>query len=141
MVSLSGGGGLYDNALKQLNVIQNYILRIIFFKDRMYSSNFLYNESILNVRCLYYLNICTFCFKSTNKSFVNHCYQTRQNANNMMVIPFRKFHTNQRFASILAPKMYNILPHEIRTTIKYNLFVKKCKAFIHQNRDYITNLL
>lgn len=79
--------------------------------------------------------------KSNNKIFVNHCYQTRHNANKMMSVPFRKYDANQRFASILAPKIFNVLPLEIRTLTRYRSFVDKAKDFVHRNADHINGLL
>lgn len=134
-------GGLYDNALRPLKIVQNFILRIIFYKDKLYSSDLLYSEDILSVRCLYYLSNCILCFKSKHKTFVSHCYQTRHNASRMMVVPFRRYDAGQRYASILAPKIYNLLPHDIRATTKCKSFISKCKSFIHRHRLYIDRLL
>lgn len=135
-------GGLCDNALRQLCITQNYILRVIFFKDRLYSTNLLYSDDILNIREIYYLSNCIFCFKLQNKKdLVNHRYQTRSNVNKMMMVPFKKYNANQRFTTVLAPKIYNILPLEIRAINNYKCYVNKCKNFIHQNSEYIKRLL
>ncbi|KAJ8974301.1 hypothetical protein NQ317_009541 [Molorchus minor] len=47
-------GGLYSTALNPLNVVQNYILKIIFFKSRLYPTTELYSSDILNIRMLYF---------------------------------------------------------------------------------------
>lgn len=55
-------GGLYRNSLKQLNVVQNYILKVMYRKRRRYSTDLLYSEEIFNVSflvCLICLYICS----------------------------------------------------------------------------------
>lgn len=52
-------GGLSNTCMKQLNVVQNYILKIINRKSKRYSTRLLYSEEILDVRSLYILCACS----------------------------------------------------------------------------------
>ena len=104
-------GGLYNNALQPLNIAQNYILKVIFKKEKIYSTNLLYSAEIPNVRSLYILSISVFVHKNVNlKNYVNHSYQTRSNINKHLIIPNSTTNINLRFISYLAPKIYNVLP-------------------------------
>lgn len=134
-------GGLYDNVLKQLNIIQNFILRIIHNKNKYYPTKLLYNEQILNVRSLYFTSICTFYHKNVkNHQYINHNYETRRKTNKQIKVPFCRKETTQRFITYLAPKIYNYLPPSIKNIANVKNFRKKCSAFIHNNYTRILSL-
>lgn len=57
-------GGMYRNALQKLNTTQNYILKIIFKKQRLYHTHLLYTEDISNIRTLYFHSLCIYAFKN-----------------------------------------------------------------------------
>ena len=135
-------GGLYLSALEPLNVVQNYILKVIFQKERLFPTDQLYNENILNIRMLYFYNICLFYYKNKHlQKKLEHTYQTRQIANQNFVVPFYRRDGNQRFITSLGPKLYNLLPNNIKTILKYKLFAKKCKPIIYTNYKIYLALL
>lgn len=91
-------GAIYDNALRLLKVAQNYILKIMFHKKKMFSTDLLYSEDILNIRQLFFLSCCVAVHKSSKSWIqVKHVYETRASVNKNIVIP----HYKKALASIL----------------------------------------
>ena len=135
-------GGLYDNALKQLNVVQNFILKIIYKKNKLYSTNMLYSENVLNVRSLYILTTCSYVHKSSQlQQYVAHQYQTRTKINKHLKIPVSYKNINLRFVNYLAPKFYNLLPPYIKQIKNIKIFNKTCKTFIFENYNVFVTVL
>lgn len=129
-------GGLYQNALTPLNVVQNYILKVMFHKNRMYSTKNLYSSDILNVRSLYILSTCCYVYKSSEmKNYIAHIYSTRGRDEKRLVIPQSNTTRQQRSIKSLAPKIYNILPSDIRSTPSYRQFKTTCTLFISGNES------
>lgn len=129
-------GGLYQNSLTPLNVVQNYILKIIYRRNKRFSSALLYSETILDVRSLFALSTCSFIHKNSKlKIPVNHIYNTRNNLNKHLVIPVNNTSKNLRSLTYLGPKLYNLLPLEIRSLPSLKKFNIKCKLYIAQNID------
>ena len=127
-------GGLYHSALKQLNVVQNYILKVINKKNKRFSTRQLYTTEILNVRSLYIVEICSFVFKNYNlKRYVNHMYEIRNKTNKHISIPKSNSNINLRFVNYLAPKIYNIIPVEIKDIKKIKPFRRACRLYVVEN--------
>lgn len=135
-------GGLYNNVLEQLNVAQNYILKIIYKKSRLYPTQQLYNDQIFNVRSLYILETCIFVYKQDHfKKYVNHDYQTRINIQKNLQIPQSKSTMNLRFLNYLGPKFFNLLPLELRNATSLKKFIKNCKCHIFDRNEEFVKLL
>lgn len=128
-------GGLYNNSLQQLNVVQNYILRVIHNKNRLFSTKELYTHDILNVRSLYILELCAFVHKNESlRNYVNHAHRTRQNTNRHILIPNSSTSLNLRFINYLAPKVYNMIPLQIKNkTKKIKPFRRECRLYVVDN--------
>lgn len=122
-------GGMYTSNIKPLQIVQNYIVKIILNKPRLYSTSLLYTTEISDIRSLYILEVCNF-IHSTPKiknNIVRHNYQTRMLTNQMLNIPPSKKSINQRFVSYLGPKLFNMIPHDVRNIPnrkKFNLLLK-----------------
>lgn len=135
-------GGLYSNALKKLNVIQNYILKIIFSKNNMYPTRLLYSVEISNIRSLYIHSVCVYTFKKNElKSYTANKYGTRSTERKLLEIPPSNKRVNQRFVTYLAPKFYNLLPVDLRKTQKLRNFSLLCRQYIHTHYQHFLNLL
>lgn len=135
-------GGLYNNALRQLNVIQNFILKVIYNKNKHYPTALLYNEDIFNVRSLYILEICLYVHKEKKiKNYVNHQYETRNKTQKNLQIPMSYRDINQRFLSYLGPKFYNLLPISIRKIKNRKKFKNKCRAYVVEKYTEFINIL
>lgn len=129
-------GGLYNNALKPLNVVQNYLLKVMYKKNKLHSTKLLYSYDIFDVRSIYVLEICSFVFKNRNKYIcVNHTYSTRGRENKNLQIPNNNSNINLRFINYLAPKILNLIPLEIKNITKYSIYKKRCRKYIYDNNN------
>ena len=127
-------GGLYNNALKPLMVAQNTILKIILKKNRLYSTNLLYTKRICNVRSIFIISTCCFVHKHTEtKQYINHCYSTRNRANQHLATPMNRKNINKKFMNYLGPKFYNLLPLNIKIIKNIKKFRSVCKLYIVHN--------
>lgn len=54
--------------LKQLKMVQNYVLKIIHNKTKGYPTELLHSEEIFNIRSLYILHTCIYIHKITKMS-------------------------------------------------------------------------
>lgn len=135
-------GGLYSNSLIPLNLIQNYILKIIYKKNRRYSTELLYSGEIRNVRTLYFVSACTFIHKNEKlKIYCTHQYETRNKNNKHIVIPHSTRNKNQRFLNYLGPKLYNLIPLEIKQSKNLKNFIHRSNQFIIQNYSTFMNTI
>lgn len=130
-------GGLFNNSLKHLEIVQNSLLKIIFNKEKRYPTDVLYNEiGLFSVRKLYAYECLLWMFKSP-PNIINHKYGTRWNTNLSIQIPiFRKMHT-QRFIFYYGPKLYNMLPANVKNIKNQNKLKKKLRLFLNENYSQI----
>lgn len=127
-------GGAYGVHLEQLKRIQNYIVKIIFKKPRMYPTHLLYSE-ILNLKSLYILTVCNF-IHLNNKyqdKYIAHSYQTRANANGLFNVTLSKTSLGQHFVTYLGLKIYNEIPLNIRSIKNKKHFKSALKKFFSVN--------
>lgn len=111
-------GGTYKNHLKQLEVIQKLFIKIIYRRERTYCSDLLYKESdLLDIRQLYLTKSLLFQHKKRNElQRIQHRYETRHKLTNItQTIKTKKSHTQRSFMYI-APRIYRMLPNEIKTS-------------------------
>ena len=133
-------GGLYNKAIKQLNVVQNYILKVINKKEKRYPTQRLYNLEIFNVRSLYVLSVCSYVHKVENfKLYVNHNHETRNR--NRLQVPRNNRNISHRFVNYLGPTFYNMLPVGVRVIKNLKHFNLECRKYIHENNALFINKL
>lgn len=134
-------GSVYENALKPLKTIQNYILKIIFRRNKMFPTCQLYNEKILAARSLFVLGVCSYVFENpTTTQHVNHLHCTRFNFERNFQIPNSSTSLNLRSIDYLGPKIFNILPVTVRVTVSRRVFHRECVKFIATNFERFANL-
>lgn len=134
-------GGLYNNALHKLEVNQKFMLKIIYGKNRTYPTRLLFTEKTCNIRTLYMTTICMFMHThSSLRVYVNHSYETRTRDNMEIRIPVSYRNINLKYLSYLAPKVYNLLPRDIRDVSNRGKFRRMCSAYIFQNYDIFSGL-
>lgn len=138
-------GGLYNNSLKQLQVVQNTLLKIIYKKDRFHPTDLLYsggNCSNCNIRTLYILSVCSYVHKNdTLKINITHEYSTRIKNNLHIQIPNSYKTANLRFINYLGPKFYNLLPLNIKQIKIHKKFYNICKGYITENYNAFIHLM
>lgn len=135
-------GSMYENAMRPLQIVQNKILKIIHKKDRLYPTNMLYNEKILDLRTLFFHSVNCYIHKhSRAQPGVTHSQNTRFRLNRLLKIPICNSEFYRRSINYLGPKIYNLLPTEMKNVVKLKLFSKKTKAFVWERRILFKNLL
>lgn len=127
-------GGAYKTYLKQLAVAQNYILKIILRKNRLYPTELLYSSEVLDIRSLYVLCTCSFVHKNIElRNYVNHTYDTRNKINRQLSIPISNTNINMKFLNYLAPKIYNIIPAWLKSITNLKKFNRECAVYITEH--------
>lgn len=134
-------GAMYNNALNPLQIVQNKILKIIYKKDYLYPTHLLYNCKINNIRMLFFHSVVCFMHKKQDKNIVSHTYLTRNNSNNMLIIPNCRSGFYKRSVNYLGPKAYNLIPGTIKGSVRHKQFSKQAKKFIWENKITFMKLL
>lgn len=126
-------GGLTNCYIKNLEILQKWILKIIFSRSYTYPSDDLYKESkILDIRQLFFQNLILYQYKNLNtKDIIAHNHDTRHREKSIAVPKMSKT-VGQRCHIYLAPKMYNEVPMSLRNINSFQLFKKKCKKWISE---------
>lgn len=130
-------GGASRTFLSPLKVTQNYILKIIYKKNKRYSTSLLYKDSgIMNIASIYAHSVIKFIHINVQyKIKYTHNFNTRnQRQNNIMTPKYNKSFC-QRFFSFNGPVIYNKLPNDIRNIKNNKKFVKITKDFILKNYE------
>lgn len=127
-------GGTYNNTLQPLQVTQNYLLRVIFNKNRFFSASQLYSTyKLFDIRHLYIYCAALFIYK--NKKYpILHTHGTRANINQDLTRPRFGKNVCQLFISYLGPKIYNKIPPDIRNLSNYYIFSKRTKTYVLENK-------
>lgn len=126
-------GAAANKYLNKLEVIQKWILKIIFSKELTFSSDTLYKEAcVLDTRQLFALKSLIFNFKNKTTSNIDHCYQTRHKMSSVHVPKMLKT-IGQRSFTYLIPKIYNKLPENLKIVNSLNMFKNKIKMWILEN--------
>ena len=134
-------GGLYQNSLNSLNVVQNYILKVLFEKNKLSSANLLCASDIFDVRSIYVFEVCCFVKKNNEiNNYVMHSYNTRNCVSKHLVTPKIKTNLNKRSFTYLAPKIFNLIPNNIKSVHIFKTFKKLCKNFIFENNTKFKEL-
>ena len=133
-------GGMYKTLLQPLNTLQNYILKIIFKKPKLYHTSLLYSVDVLNIRCLYILSVNKFMNRLNNLS-IKHSVNTRCRQMGNLSMPYNKKTLCLKSIVYLGPKLHNILPLQIRQLKANKKFNRKCTEYIYNNYDSIYDRL
>lgn len=129
---LIGWGGACDSYIKQLEILQKWILKIIYSKNITYPSDALYTENkIFDIRQLYSLTLLTYNFKHKDEyEKIKHNYETRYKEGKFKT-PKSKKTIGQRSFVYLIPRLYNRLPTSLTNIRNIELFRKKIKLWLH----------
>ena len=126
-------GAAANSYIKNLEIVQKCILKIIYHKTNTYPTNELYSETnIFDPRQLFFLTVITRQQKHKNKLVnIEHNYNTRyrQNASHL---PKPEKNILLRSYIYLGPKLYNLIPHEMKQINSLNLFKNKLRKWMRQ---------
>lgn len=127
-------GGTYNKHLYNLQTAQNTILKIILRKNKLFSTETLYDEiKLFNIRQLYTYRTLLWMHSNNDKFSAQRTKRTRSTENTLLQTPlFKKSHT-QRFLLFFGPKLYNLLPPSLRNFKKIKKFKTALKHFMLQN--------
>lgn len=125
-----GWGGLYDNQLKKVNILQKRILKIMYQKEITYPSHLIYELSkVLDARQIYTLKIvCDIYKKKLPMDTLQHHYNTR--GENRYGRPRSKKKIGQRYYAHIAPRLMDLIPGELMLIKNYVKFKKSAKQWI-----------
>lgn len=134
-------GGIYNNALSRLNIIQKYLLKLIYKKNKLYPTRLLFTTQTVNIRTMYATAICVHIhYHKTREDQINHKKNTRGKTEGKLKNPKNLKNINMRSYTYLAPQTYNLLPEEIKRNLNKKKFTRICKEYIHTNYDTFTKL-
>lgn len=125
---IMGWGGVGQTYLKPLENLQKRILKIIFNKEKLFSTKLLFKEAnLFSIRQLYCYNLLIHQHKNRGrKPTITHKYNTRNKQLGHFKIDFKSKTIGQRHFLYTAPKLYNCLPKRITEEI----FIKKYKKLV-----------
>lgn len=119
-------GGAYPTLLRPACIAQNNVLRSMLGRRRYDSASAMYNQlSLLTLRDLFILNT----LKTVNISKdkfepVSHGLGTRGETGARLNVPRRNTTQGMRHWSVLGPRLYNLLPHRVKTDANFYASVK-----------------
>jgi len=128
-------GGILPGNLYNLQIAQNYLLKVMLGLDRFFPTADLYStHKILDIKQLYIHTILCWVHRNINKqNTVSHSYQTRGNMRNDLVRDKYDKNICQRQPQFHGPKYYNLLPNGIKKIKSIKLFSKSVKEYIFEN--------
>jgi len=137
-------GSLHDEHLKTLNIVQKFIIKVMFNFPRLYPTKELFTETkLLNIRGLYILDTLIYVHFNKNNAFafIEHPHYTRANQSNQLTFPKHNFTGTQRFITFFGPKLYNALPLVLRNIGSIDTFKTKVKTYVKQNYSLLERVL
>lgn len=124
-------GRANNNALSELKVVQNTLLKIILRKVRLYSTVQLYKEAkVLNIVSLFNKQACLFVYKHNLVTFTEHQYNLRKRN---VQIPRKNTSKGQKSISFTGVKIFQKLPQNIKEEPNFIVFKIKLKTWLLDN--------
>ena len=126
-------GAATKNHIIKVEILQKLIMRVMFNLPFSYPTDALYQESrLLDIRQLFFVSCVKRQFKNKNElEKINHFYNTRHRETSYSV-PRTAKSLLQRNYFYLGPKLYNILPSELKGLHSFGLFKKRLIQWIAQ---------
>nr|CAI5833862.1 unnamed protein product [Callosobruchus analis] len=128
-------GGAFTTTLQNLQRAQNTLIKIIFNKHKLFSTDLLYKETkFLRIKFIYVYQCLTKMYLR-QKSFKKLSTVSRAATNlNLSIDIFKKTLTQKTFF-YHGPKFFNLLPADLKRVNKFKEFKYKVKEFITENQD------
>lgn len=134
-----------DSLLKPLQVLQNRALKIIYRLPPTFHTDELYQQvakNVLPVKGLGVFQVCTFVHKHlkgelhSNVKFERHSTHHRTRRNATSNLKSSKARTSHGATSVMCqgPRLYNMIPEDIRQTDSTQLFKSKLKTHLISSR-------
>lgn len=131
-------GVAYNNHMKCLSVTQNWIIKTMRNKPRLYSTGLLYQESgIFTVKEIFAVSVLKYMHKSEHShESMCHSKRTRAVCNKNLVVPFKSLSVCQKHVSYVGPKIYNLVPPSIKNR-SIRSFGGAVRSWFVQNKEHI----
>lgn len=140
---ISGWGGVYDCHIENVNVLQRWILRIIYQKSIRFPSDELYvMRQVINLRQLYCLTILLYLKRNEHiLERLEHTHDTRHKQNTYN-LPKREKTIGQHCFDYLGPKILSRVPIKLQNIEGYKSFRCEIKKWIlSKNRDFFQDII
>lgn len=138
-----GWGGVTDNHLDKVHVVQKWILKIIFNKNMRYPSDALYEISqIYDTRQLFAYKILMNIHKGKIPlEPINHIYGTRNKDFKAAVNKCDKS-IGQHSCQYISAKLYNYLPKDLKNSVNFHQYKKSIKKWLlSESRKVFHNMI
>ncbi|KAK9888908.1 hypothetical protein WA026_001129 [Henosepilachna vigintioctopunctata] len=124
-------GGAREHHVKNLEILQKWMLKIMMKKRRTYSTDKLYEESkVLDIRKLYLQAILTYQYKNKiNIPYLTHEYDTRNKKNNSLKERTSKLIGRRNYAYILK-RLHDRTPSYLKSEKTFNSFKKTSQTWL-----------
>lgn len=131
-------GGVMNNFLDNLQRIQKWIIKVIFKKEITYSTDLLFDEtSLFDLRQIFCNSLLVRQFKNKHELVkIDHCHETRFREGGSSKVPKVEKTLTQRGYYYLGPKIFNMLPPDIRNIQSESLYKSRIKKWIHSKNRY-----
>ena len=139
-------GSASDNVLYPLEILQKRAVRFICFKPFTDHTLPLFKKlGILSVRNMFYFKVCQLVFKelhgmnnvdSFGFRFAQHSIGTRSVSNQLLCLPYQGNNLTKALfqtMSNVGPRLFNKVPHVIKTTPSLSLFKQKLRSWLVDN--------
>ena len=130
---ISTWGGTYDTTIDPLKKVQNKILKIILKKDSRYHTKYLYNDmNVLPIKKLFYKPSVIYIIKNNLTFKTEHGHNTRQI---YIKVPTMHIKLTQSTYLYIGPKIFNILPIEIKHSNSFKILKKIITLWLLQEQN------
>lgn len=139
----------YKINIQPLQILQNRVLKYIFFKDFCHNRLDLYKnvvKSILPIHSIFKFQSCNFvfqvlnnlCFNNLEFKYVDHGYDTRSDLK--LILPSIRTNFGKFSLAYSGPNIYNNIPDYIKMFEKYSIFNKHLKLFYLSSDELLESL-
>lgn len=129
-------GGAFSSTIKSLQTAQNTLLKIIFKKNKLFSTKLLYEDSgLLNVRTIFTYQCILRVFHKQAKFNIKNTRTTRYTHQKNLHLDFFRKSVSKRSFLYYGPKLFNLIPTNLREENNPKRFKLKVKEFILKHKE------
>jgi len=139
---ISGWGGVNNFNISKLSMVQKWIIKVIYNKNKRYSTTQLFKEcQFLNLRQLFCQRIAIRILNGKEQiDFYQHPHKTRSVTNQKSNTRRSNKVIGTKCISSIAPKLFNLIPNEIKKVKKIKKYKTLIKNWIYKSNFQIENL-
>ncbi|CAH2109003.1 unnamed protein product [Euphydryas editha] len=135
-------GSASKTKIKELQILQNKIVKVLFNYDFMTSTDIIYKETkIMNIYQLYYFNTLILIYKILTKKihcqikFIRHHKMPRYSLrrHNKLVTPKARTNYGKKTITFEGAQLFNNLPDHVKVADSITIFKRRLKLYITQN--------